>query len=101
MKNQLKFEKFRKYIEKFDFFFTSIFILLPFFTIVIFCPEILHVERYNLYLYKTFKGWYLIQSGKNVFLVLGIRSWNYWKTVYPKWNLNVFLAILEKNGSKM
>ena len=49
MKNQPKFENTLKTLT----FFTSILILLPFFTIFIFCPEILGLERHNLYISNT------------------------------------------------
>ena len=46
MKNHSKLEKFRKHIENFAFF--NVYFYFP--TIFIFCPEIVGVERYNLYL---------------------------------------------------
>ena len=53
MKNHPKFEIFQKYIDNSD-----IFISLPFYTFVIFCPEILGTDRYN---YDNGKKWEQIE----------------------------------------
>ena len=52
MKNQPNMKYFENILKHLTFV-RSVFILLPFFTNFIFFPEILGVERYNLYISKT------------------------------------------------
>ena len=55
IKNQSKFEIFKKYIEN-SYFLRNIFISLQFLIFVIFCPEISVADRYKLYRSNTIQG---------------------------------------------